>query len=163
MVDWVDADGFAEAEPEQRFFQHQAYERALPGRELSPGILDLVRFKALLSSAAFLDLALLITGHRPTALQELLIRRMVRGDLARRHDDAIGGRTICALLYFSDGWHQAMGGEFVMHGREGDIVIDPLPNRMIIFDVNTGLDHSVRPLSEVAGDWQRFNFSIWFR
>jgi hypothetical protein len=163
VVNWVGAADFAEAQPKERFFKHQLFERALAGRELSPGILDLVRFKALLSSSAFLDLADSISGCRPNALQELLIRRMVQGDVARPHHDAIGGRTICALLYFSDGWTPAMGGQFVMHTREGDQIVDPLPNRMILFDVNNGLDHSVRPLSEVATDFQRFNLSIWFR
>jgi hypothetical protein len=162
-IKWVDAADFAEAAPAERFFQHQAFERVRPGRELSPGIVDLVRFKTLLTSAAFMDLLGVIAGRRPDALQELLIRRMVFGDLARRHDDAIGGRTICALLYFSDGWTPAMGGQFVMHARDGDRIVDPLPNRMILFDVNTGLDHSVLPLSQAAADFQRFNFSIWFR
>lgn len=163
VVKWVGATDFAEASAAERFFQHQAFERVRPGRELSPGIVDLVRFKTLLTSAAFMDLLGVIAGRRPDTLQELLIRRMVHGDLARRHDDAIGGRTVCALLYFSDGWTPAMGGQFVMHARDGDRVIDPLPNRMILFDVNNGLDHSVLPLSEAAADFQRFNFSIWFR
>lgn len=159
----ADPSASDETTRQHHFFRHEVFERAKQGRELSPGILDLVRFKALLSSDAFLDWTGLVTGQRPKALQELLIRRMVHGDVAPRHDDAIGGRRLCALLYFSDDWCEAMGGQFVMHAREGDRVIEPLPNRMILFDVNTGLKHSVLPLTDRAKDFQRFNFSIWFR
>lgn len=159
---WVDKAGFLGADPRERRFQHEAFVRARPGRELSPGMLALVRFKAMIRSTDFLDVLERFTGRRPSGLQELLIRRMVKGDLAKPHDDAIGGRLFCLLLYFSDGWRPEFGGEFVVHEPGGERVIEPLPNRAVLFDVNAGLHHSVRPLAEATGDWCRYNFSIWF-
>lgn len=161
-TEWVDAAAFAQSAPAEQFFQHEAFARARPGREMSPGMIGLVRFKSLLASPAFRDMLGHITGRRPEGLQELLIRRMVRGDMAKPHDDAIGGRTFCLLLYLSDGWDPAYDGRFIMHMPLGDRDVDPLPNRMLLFDVNTGLKHSVRPLSEAAAEWHRYNFSIWF-
>lgn len=161
-TEWVDATGFAEAEPEERFFQHQAFVQARPGRALSPGMIGLIQFKSLLTKADFLEMLGRITGTRPQGLQEMLIRRMVRGDLAKPHDDAIGGRTFCLLLYLSDGWQPAYDGRLIMHMPGGEHAVDPLPNRMVLFAVNTRINHSVRPLSEIAADWSRYNLSIWF-
>lgn len=161
-VRWVDPAGYAGAPTEERHFQHGAFARALPGRAMSPGMIALVRLKALVAGPAFLDMIGAITGDRPGRLQEFLIRRMVRGDLAKPHDDAIGGRTFCLLLYLSDGWRPEFDGRFVMHQPDGDRPVDPLPNRMVLFDVNAGFEHSVRPFGETAGDWQRYNFTIWF-
>jgi hypothetical protein len=162
-TEWVEATEFVNAAPAEQFFQHAAFLRARPGREMTPGMIELVRFKSLLTSPPFLDMLGRITGSRPQGLQEMLIRRMVRGDLAKPHDDAIGGRTFCLLLYLSDGWQPEFDGRFIMHMPDGDRSIDPLPNRMLLFNVNTGIEHSVSPLGESAADWHRYNFSIWFR
>lgn len=161
-TEWVDTTTFAGAQPAEQFFQHEAFVRARPGHEMSPGMIGLVRFKALLNNPAFLDMLGRITGVRPQGLQELLIRRMVRGDMAKPHDDAIGDRVFCLLLYFSDGWQPTYDGRFIMHMPDGERIVDPLPNRMVLFDVNAGLMHSVRPLDTAPLDWHRYNFSIWF-
>lgn len=162
-TEWVDADGFADAAPDERFFQHEAFARARPGREMAPGMIGLVRFKSLMTNPHFLDMLGRITGSRPSGLQELLIRRMARGDMTKPHDDAIGGRTVCMLLYLSDGWQPEFDGRFIMHMPDGDRGVDPLPNRMMLFNVNSSLKHSVRPLNEETGTWHRYNFTIWFR
>lgn len=161
-TEWVDAATFAQTTPGERFFQHKAFARARPGHEMSPGMIGLVQFKSLMNSPAFLDMLGRITGARPQGLHELLIRRMSIGDMTRPHDDAIAGRTFCIVLYLSDGWDPAYDGRFIMHMPDGDRSIDPLPNRMVLFDVNTGLKHSVRSLNATPPDWHRYNFSIWF-
>ena len=162
LTAWVDQAGFAEADPADQGFRHEVFRRARPGREMAPGLVGLIRFKSLLSKPCFLELLGRITGTRPTRLQEFLIRRMGPGDWAKPHDDAIGGRSFCLLLYLSDGWRPEFDSRFIMHMPDGERRIDPLPNRMVLFDVNMGLNHSVRPMSEAAAEWHRYNFSIWF-
>lgn len=162
---WVEAAGFDGLPDDHRMARHGAFAGPRAGREMSPGMLALVRFKLLLASAAWRDMLESLTGQPVAALQEMLVRRMAQGDFARPHDDAIEGRRLCLLVYFSDNWTPAQGGRFVLHAADGDRVYDPLPNRMILFDVGVRQDHSVQPLAAEAahGDVWRYNFSIWFR
>lgn len=164
-LQWVDVAGFDGIAEDHRMYRHSAFARPRVGRELSPGMLGLVQFKLLLASAAGRDLLESLTGRRVTALQEMLVRRMAPGDLARPHDDAIEGRQFCLLVYFSDNWTPVQGGRFVLHAADGDRYYDPLPNRMILFDVAVRQDHSVQALAAVGagGEVWRYNFSIWFR
>lgn len=164
-TEWVEAQDFANVPDDRRMFRHGAFASARPGRELSDGMLGLVRIKLLFASAMWSNLIESLTGSRVTELQEMLVRRMGPGDLARPHDDAIAGRRICLLLYFTDNWTPAHGGRFVLHAAGGDRFYDPRPNRMILFDVGVRQNHSVEaftpgPSSE---DPWRYNFSVWFR
>lgn len=162
-TEWVSTEKFAEAPEERRMFRHGAFGGALKGREMSPGMLGLVRFKLVLESPAFGELLESLTGRRVNSLQEMLLRRMTSGDMARPHDDAIEARKLCMLLYFTDGWTADHGGRFVLHASDGDRHYEPYANRMILFDVGVKQNHSVEALrASSSGETWRYNFSIWF-
>lgn len=164
-LQWVGVAGFDGIPDDRRMARHGAFGGPRVGREMSPGMLALVRFKFLLAGAGWRDLLESLTGQRVAALQEMLVRRMAQGDFARPHDDAIEGRRLCMLVYFSDNWTPAQGGRFILHAADGDRYYDPLPNRMILFDVGVRQDHSVEALAAdvTRGEVWRYNFSIWFR
>lgn len=146
----------------QRYL-HAAFGHPLPGREMAPGFLGLIRFNAVVRTPQFMDFLGRITGCRPAGLQEMHIRRMGPGDIAKPHSDAAGDRVLCLLLYFTDGWRPEFDGRFVMHTKDAERAFDPLPNRMILFDVNTDQNHSVRSLPNQIGDWRRYSLTIWFQ
>ena len=155
------AERFNATPADQRLFRHGNYRAPKTGRELAPGMLAIVGFKLLAGRADFRHWLGTLTGIDTGAIADLLVRRMGRDDFSTRHDDRAAERRLCLLLYFNDDWHPGMGGTFRVFTARDERVIDPLPNRAILFDVDADQSHGVDPLRDVPADWYRYNFTLW--
>ena len=96
-------------------------------------------------------------------LQRVNGKQIGRRHFLKRHNDGLGIRVLCCVLYLTEGWKQDFGGHF--HFFDGENLvgeIPPLHNRLLLFKPNMASDHAVEPLTDAAGDWVRCNYSFWF-
>ncbi|WP_372501910.1 2OG-Fe(II) oxygenase family protein [Tistrella mobilis] len=155
------AERFDATPADRRLFRHGNYRAPKKGRELAPGMLAIVSFKILAGRPDFMNWLQALTGITTTSIADLLVRRMGLDDFSTRHDDRAEERRLCLLLYFNDDWRPDMGGQFRVFTPDGVRIIDPLPNRAILFDVNADQSHGVDSLLNVPVGWYRYNFTLW--
>ena len=85
------------------------------------------------------------------------------GGYIQPHSDFWHIRDLCGVFYASTGWQPSFGGRFRHRGPGSDIVpVDPLPNRLLLFQPRAECKHDVEPIAEAGADWQRWAFSLWF-
>jgi hypothetical protein len=134
-----------------------------PHRPLSEGVLTHLKFQAMLSSRPFHDFLRRISGLDPGGFIYMPPRIFSYGHFIKPHSDASSGRRLCGVFYVNDGWRSDFGGQFrqVLPNRDA-LIVDPLPNRLLLFRPTLEHRHEVLPLTEAGRDWQRWAYSFWF-
>ena len=160
----VDRALFDSVPEADRFIAQEIYGGAAEGSSDSrPQRTDAVLRKVLRSS----PMHALLGAMSGLALEETLainLKRHGKGHYLRRHSDATGGRRLCGVLYLHEHWRREYGGRFLLHRDTGaPFAIDPLPNRLVLFDVTVRNDHEIEDLGSVPKGWWRANYSVWFR
>ena len=114
-----------------------------------------------LSSAGALEYFGQIARQELGALSTINCSAHEHGHYLRTHSDSDGGRRLCAVLYLHPQWEPAFGGSLVFnHGLHLPLRIDPLCNRLVIFEPGAGFTHAVEPVTHPH--WQRWSLSFWF-
>jgi len=147
----------------QRASIESVFAGAHPAYRLGDGILSHLKFTELLRSPEFMDFLQAATGIRPATLTGFVTRIMVGGQYIQPHSDFWRIRDLCGVYYASTGWQPGFGGRFRHCGPGPDLVpIDPLPNRLLLFEPRAECKHDVEPIVEAGASWQRWAFSLWF-
>lgn len=159
----VDAATFAAAPHGDRFIKQRRLTGPAPGQEDSAAIKAEGFARTMLGSEPLHRWLGALTGIAPERTGGINFKLHGPGHFLTRHSDARAGRTLCAVIYLHAYWEAAYAGRFVLHRLDGtDRVIDPLPNRMILFEANDQNHHSIEPLGAVPNGWWRVNYSVWF-
>lgn len=88
------------------------------------------------------------------------VHRMREGDFIGPHTDARANRSIALLLYLARDWQASKGGTLkILNHGDGDIDIEPIYNRLVLFDVEAHDHHLV---TKVAPKFTRISLGAWF-
>jgi Rps23 Pro-64 3,4-dihydroxylase Tpa1-like proline 4-hydroxylase len=157
----VDAELFESIPDKDRFISQEIY--AASDSEDSKAAKTDRLVRKMMHSAPMHRLLSAMSGHELSATAPINLKRHGPGHFLRRHSDATGGRKLCSVLYLHDEWEPQYGGRFILYAEDGsEIAVDPLPNRLVIFDVTVKNDHAIEELASVPEGWWRSNYSIWF-
>ena len=159
----VSAEVWHAAPESQRAFIERVFIAPRPEYRLGRGSLTHYKFVELLSSPELMDFLETVSGIRPATLSGLLMRIMVGGQYIPPHSDFQPIRDLCAVLYASGGWHEGLGGRF-RHCGPGETLapVEPLANRLLLFEPRRQARHDVEPVALSDEPWQRWSYSIWF-
>ncbi|WP_271078526.1 2OG-Fe(II) oxygenase family protein [Aurantiacibacter sp. MUD61] len=160
----VDRDTFERVAPADRFISQETYVGAPSATsQTRPARTDAL-VRSVFASEAFHSLMGELSGIPVQETLPIKLKRHRKGHFLRRHSDSTGGRKLCSVLYVHERWLPEFGGRFELFRPDGTrYEIDPLPNRLILFDVTIGNEHAVQDLEQVPDDWYRANYSVWFR
>lgn len=160
---WVTREQFEGSDEDRRFIYEGIYVGPRPDKRMSQTVLTDMLFRDKIRGSAFHRWLAAATG-RPVGLTgEINLKKLGREHMLRWHSDAVKGRVLCAVLYLHDDWRPEYGGRLMMQRLDGGVdYIDPLYNRLVLFDPQSNINHAVEPMTEATGDWARLNYTIWF-
>lgn len=160
---FVDQATFEKAPEDERFLTERIYRAPKPEHAFSePALMDL-NFRRMLRSEPFHAWLRAVTGSPVFRTDLINLKWLDRGHFLKRHGDNSPGRLACMILYVHEGWRPEYGGRFIMHCRDGrQDIVEPLTNRLILFDPSAGTEHEVEAMAEDMGEWIRINYSVWF-
>lgn len=159
----VDRATFEAADSEDHFIHQRRLVGMRPGQEDSSAAKGEAFFRRMLSGPAMHEWLEMVTGIAVSQTGGINLKLHGPGDLLAEHSDARAGRKLCGVLYAHEDWQPAYGARFSLRLADGQVrLIDPLPNRLILFDVTTQNLHQVTALGEVPEGWMRVNYSVWF-
>ena len=134
-----------------------------PDHRMGLGTLTQAKFGELLTSRMFMSYLKAVTGIGPATLTAMMTRIFVGGHYIRPHNDFRPDRDLCGVFYLSEDWHPSYGGRFRHRGTGSDSVpVDPLPNRLLLFDPRADLKHDVEPITKAGAHWHRWAYTLWF-
>ena len=158
----VSKEDWDQAQSNQYFDHALKFKRIRPEAKMNHGSLNYLLFTKLLLSSIGSSYIGRITGQTLSGI-EVHPRIMRLGDYLAPHSDYMPTRSICTILYLTEGWQPTFGGRFRQYRQDQPSRnLDPLPNRLTLFHVSTKALHDVEPLSEEAAGWQRRSMTIWF-
>ncbi|ASY66536.1 hypothetical protein SJ05684_b55540 (plasmid) [Sinorhizobium sojae CCBAU 05684] len=155
-----DAAAFDAAPLDRRLFRFERLAERAEDAPFSLPWFDFAQFVTLARRDAF---ARLFRPEGPLLDEVFLdVHRMGPGDFLRAHTDNHSRRRFALILYLNADWNSAQGG--LLHfGRPNGHkrVIEPRPNRLVVFDVGADQWHEVPELpSSKAGPW-RASLGLW--
>jgi hypothetical protein len=169
---WVRGHSSEEAVPAETWYAAPEAHRASveyilvgshPDHRMSLGTITNIKFGELLRSPAFMNFIEAVTGIRCMALTGIMTRILVGGQYITSHNDFRRDRDLCGVFYLSGDWHPSYGGCFRHRGTGLDSVqIQPLPNRLLLFQPRVDLLHDVEPISQAGAKWRRCAYTLWF-
>ncbi len=159
----VSQAAFVAAPEADRFIHQRKLTGAKPGRENSPAMQAERLVRRAMGGAGFLGWLGAIADMELGRAGGINLKLHGPGNFLRKHSDARTGRKLCLVLYLHEHWEEHFGGRFLLHLADGSAkVIEPLPNRMVLFDVTHDNFHQIEPLGNVPEGWVRINYSAWF-
>lgn len=158
----VDAETFEAAQDKDRFLTHLQLVGPRKGREMQNSILQDLLFRQFLRGPALRYFSACL-GASLNRVENINAKILTRTHFLRPHSDRLPGRRICCVLYTSTDWMPELGGRFELY-RGGEILrtIDPIANRLVLFQPGSDCLHAVEPFSEAGRDWRRCNYSFWY-
>lgn len=159
----LDRDSFDALDETERFYSELVYRGPAPGREMAPSVLTDLMFRRTLKSREFLDYLGAIVSDTLDLGSLVELRKMSGTDILNWHDDRAVGRAACLIIYLHEAWRPQYGGRFLCRrrGAEDPQIIEPLPNRAILFDPKADTEHAVEPLLGTGDGWARINYTVW--
>jgi hypothetical protein len=159
----VSAEAWHEAPPERRAFVERIFAGPHPQHRMGQGIATHFKFVDMLSSPRFMGFLRSVTGLLPKTVTGLMTRIMVGGQYIPPHSDFMPIRDLCAVFYVSAGWQPTFGGRFRHCGPGTELIpVDPVPNRLLLFQPRADCRHDVEAITAAGTNWQRWSYSIWF-
>jgi hypothetical protein len=159
----VEAEAWAEAPDEDRFFHLARLDAPLPEFAMSANALTYLRFRTLFLQPALQRFFESVTGLALGASDDFGIHRMVRGDYLRPHSDDNRNRRLALVLYLSPDWEPSFGGTLLVENEGRRLAeVDPGYNSIVMFDVLSGASHEVAPILPAAEARARFTIGGWY-
>ena len=158
----IDAETFEAANADEQFISQNIFTAPKPGHEKGkPANTDKL-IRKIISHPAMYRWLEQLSGE--TILRSAInLKSHGTGHFLKKHSDSRGNRKICTVLYLHDHWKPEYKGRFMLHMHDGSVqYIDPLPNRLILFDTSVENLHEIEELGVIPDDWLRMNYSFWF-
>jgi len=161
--DWVSMERFDAVPEARRLIYETIYRGPLPGREMAGSVLRDAKLRRNLHSRAFRAWLSTITGQPIGTTGAINLKRLDRQHFLRWHKDYEPGRALCMVLYLHNEWLPAYGGRLQFRRGESEIhSLEPLFNRLVLFNPQSKAEHAVEPMTAAATNWARLNYSVWF-
>ncbi|KPF61828.1 2OG-Fe(II) oxygenase [Porphyrobacter sp. AAP60] len=159
----VDPEAFNSADEADRFIFQRKLDGARPSRDGTPAMKAEALVRRAMGSTSFLNWLSAISGISLERVGGINLKLHGPGNFLRKHSDTRQGRKLCMVHYLHRDWHPDYAGRFRLYMDDGRVeLIDPLPNRMILFDVTQDNFHEIEALGEVPPGWVRVNYSVWY-
>lgn len=160
---WAEKQDFESTAEDQRFLFEKIYKGPRSGfKSGTPVRMDKL-FRFIMRSQEFHSYLSLISGEKITRTGSINLKCLGRKHFLKRHGDGSPGRVACLILYLHENWCQEYKGRFIMHcGDSSQDIIDPVSNRLVLFDPRAETEHEVEAMSEQMGNWVRINYTVWF-
>ncbi|MDR3514713.1 MAG: 2OG-Fe(II) oxygenase [Azospirillaceae bacterium] len=154
---------FEGSDDDGRFIHEGIYVGPRSDKRMSHTVLTDMLFRKEIRGPAFHRWRAVATG-RPVGLTgKINLKKLGREHMLRWHSDGEKDWVLCAVVYLHDDGRPEYGGRRMMQRRDGGIDhIDPLCNRLVLFDPQSNINHAVEPMMEATGDWARLNYIAWF-
>jgi hypothetical protein len=134
-----------------------------PDHRMGLGTIANMKFAELLRSPMFMNFLEAVTGIKCMTLTGFMTRILVGGQYITPHNDFAEDRDLCGVFYLSEDWRPNYGGCFRHRGAGSDIVkVEPLPNRLLLFQPRKDLQHDVEPIMQAGANWRRCAYTLWF-
>jgi hypothetical protein len=134
-----------------------------PDYRMGPGTITNMKFSELLRSHIFMSFLEAVTGIKCMTLTGMMTRILVGGQYIKPHNDFRPDRDLCGVFYLSEEWQPSFGGCFRHRGTGSDNVeVEPLANRLLLFEPRADLQHDVEPITEAGAKWRRCAYTLWF-
>lgn len=161
---YIDKEQWNSASQEDRFYTFRSVKTVKDEYKTSPNWLKYLSLKMAFSKTAVMDYFTQITGLEASRCQEVYAKCMSKDDFIKPHDDADGKRKICCVLFTSDQIDKSMGGQlcFTNSDTGQEIKIDPICNRLVVFEASAANSHIVSPLKTSDKNLTRDNVVIWY-
>ena len=160
---WVSEDAFDATPDDQRFISELIYRGPQPGREMARSVIMDMLFRQEVKGATFQDWLGRATGRPVHRTGVINLKRLDRSHFLRWHNDRVENRTLCMVLYLHEGWCPDYAGRFLMRRLDGGMdIVEPIENRLILFDPQVKTEHAVEEIAEAATEWPRLNYTVWF-
>ena len=148
------------APDERRFFRFATGPRRAGG--LTPHSVKYMFFETAIRDRRFIRFVESVTGVALGEVSTVAAHAMGPDDMLRPHSDSDGARKLAFLIYLSEGWRPEFGGALSIRCRdESTVVIPPLFNRFVVFDVEAHIEHWVEPIGAEAGSRRRLSIGGW--
>ena len=149
----------------ERFFCYEM----LNGNVKNPLHINAITFLKLrhfLESGLFLQFAENITGRDLRDVTPVRIHRMKTGHFLKKHNDRVKNREIAFIIYLSPDWLPEYGGNLhIIDYGDSEHILNPVYNRLIMFDVNQHKHHFISEVREHGQTGQRhgrLSINGWF-
>lgn len=150
------------ATEEQRFFSFRVLDESQWGDTLTPAASAYVRLRKAFGEPQFADYFAKMTGLTLGYETEVGTHGLLPGDFLKTHCDSGHNRMLAFLIYLTPGWRTEYGGALHLFDRDGvESPIEPLYNRLAIFDVIANRDHYVAQVTAPEG-CNRLSLGGWF-
>jgi hypothetical protein len=158
----VSYEKFVAAKPEDRFFHYLKLAGPPPGRPMAPGWLAWLLLQKFFASREFMHFVSAASSIEPEGFHGRAGHIMHCGHFLRPHFDR-GRRALCGVFYVDDGWRAGHGGELDMLDDSAVVAsVEPIGNRLVLFNPKSGYKHAVRPILVPAESWRRKSISLWW-
>jgi hypothetical protein len=159
----VSAAEFEAVGSDNQFLTHLQLEGPATGMEMRRSVLRDLLFRRFLGGPAKRFFSACVKAPID-AVENINAKILGVEHFLKPHSDAVVGRKLCCVLYMSTDWTPSLGGRFELH-LDGEIIrtIEPIANRLIIFQPGTRYLHAVEQFTEAGRDWRRCNYSFWYR
>lgn len=159
----VSAAEFEAIGSDQQFLTHLQLEGPAKGREMQQSVLKDLLFRRFLGGPAKRFFSACLKGPL-NAVEKINAKILGKEHFLKPHSDAVEGRKLCCVLYMSTDWAPSLGGRFELY-LDGTVVraIEPIANRLVLFQPGTRYLHAVEQFTEAGHDWRRCNYSFWYR
>jgi len=159
---WASEQQFHDAADEDRFIHELIYDKPREGRERSPAVVEDALFRLELKRPTFHAWLAATMGLPVDRTGPINLKRLNNEHFLRWHTDEIPFRTVCLVLYLHEDWIPTYGGRFLMRRLAGGIdTVEPLFNRLVVFNPGAHSDHAVEPMTPAAAEWARLNYTVW--
>lgn len=159
----VSVEEFRSAAEQERFLSHLELVGPSPGRELAKSVLTDLLFRNFLRGKG-LDFFSTISKFSVQSVQMINAKILTQNHFLRPHSDATPGRKLCCVFYMNDDWSPDHGGRFELYLDDRKVrTIEPIGNRLLVFQPDTAYCHAVEPFGAASGSWRRGNYSFWIK
>lgn len=125
-----------------------------------------LKLRHFLESDLFLQFTEKATGRNLRAATSVRIHRMQTGHFLKPHNDRTNNREIAFIIYLSPDWLPEYGGNLHIIGHDdSELILNPIYNRLLMFDVNQHKHHFISEVFEHKQIGQRngrLSINGWF-
>jgi Rps23 Pro-64 3,4-dihydroxylase Tpa1-like proline 4-hydroxylase len=161
----TDKAEWLKAPENERFFCYEM----LNGHVNDPLNINAITFLKLrhfLESDLFLKFTENVTERNLRAVTPVRIHRMQTGHFLKPHNDRVKNREIAFIIYLSPAWLPEYGGNLhIIDHDDSELILNPVYNRLLMFDVNQHKHHFISEIFEHGQIGQRhgrLSINGWF-
>lgn len=164
IPNFIPKEEFDKNDQENQFIIEEVYRGPKDNFKMGkPALTDLLLRKFVRSHEFHRFLNLIMNCAINETGSNIHLKALKYGHFLKAHSDRFPNRVACMVIYLHEDWQEEYKGRFIMNGLHGEHeYVDPITNRILMFDPNVGTTHEVEPIADPGKNWTRINYTIWF-